>query len=162
MDIIPGIVALALSILATLAIRALIIRAMWKGSRVVLRDLKISSVDGLNPGIMTYLISIITIILGPFSFRVYNVTSFSYLILNVAAGVFFSITYPYFSPVTSFSTVDLYEKKGRKFCIAGKVINRKLEVISVKEEITVELNVRCGRSVCRITAVNPAAFQRSS
>jgi hypothetical protein len=162
MDLAIGLTVLAFSILVTLVVRAVLVRHFAGREKTIYRNIRISSVEGLNPGLMTYLVSLITVIIGPFSYRIYGVTQTSYLILNAVAGIFFSLTYPYFSPVTLLSTVDIFEKNGRKFCLVGRVINRKLEVVSMNEALTIEINVRCGKSLCRIIAINPSTLQRSS
>ncbi|MEM0141130.1 MAG: hypothetical protein QXN66_03725 [Thermoplasmatales archaeon] len=162
MDVFPGITALVVSIITVLFLRALILRRYRRSYKKIYRNMPVSSVEGLTPGIMTYLISIITAIIGPFSFRLYPLTPFSYVILNLVAGIFFSLTYPYFSPVTTFSTVDVLENKGKTICIAGKLMGKKLEVVSIKKDLNLEIDVHCGRGVCSIVAPNPDYLQKSS
>ncbi|MEL9914423.1 MAG: hypothetical protein QXY77_00765 [Thermoplasmatales archaeon] len=162
MDLIPGIAALIISILLVLLLRGAILRKLRNSYRQLYKDLPISSVNGLNPGLMTYLISIITAIIGPFSFRLYNLTLLDYIFLNVLAGVFFSLTYPYFSPITSFSKLDIIEKNGKTFCVAGKILNRRLTVISIKKDLSMEIDVKCGRGICTIETPNPDLIQKSS
>ncbi|MEM3313342.1 MAG: hypothetical protein QXT48_03100, partial [Thermoplasmatales archaeon] len=79
MDLIPGIAALIISILLVLLLRGAILRKLRNSYRQLYKDLPISSVNGLNPGLMTYLISIITAIIGPFSFRLYHLTLLDYI-----------------------------------------------------------------------------------
>ncbi|MEM0127705.1 MAG: hypothetical protein QXU18_12970 [Thermoplasmatales archaeon] len=162
MDLIPGIVALIVSIFLVLLLRGTLLRRLRKSYRQLYRDLPISSVSGLNPGLMAYLISIITAIIGPFSFRLYNLTLLDYIFFNAVAGAFFSLTYPYFSPVTSYSKLDIVEKNGKTYCIAGKVLGRRLTVISIKKDLTIEIDVRCGRGVCTIETPNPELLPKSS
>lgn len=159
MDLVLGIVALAAAIIITLYARGAVISSGMKKLKVTYKGLKVVSVEGMSPGIMTYLVSIITAMVGPFSFRFYPMNDLTYMLMNAIAGVFFALAYPYFSPVTSFSIIDVVEKKGEKFCVAGRVMKRKFRVLNITEKPKFEIMAELGKHRCVFEVTNPSSSQ---
>ncbi len=139
MDLILGLVALFAVMFVAIYARGLILQSMRKNSKVIYKDLKVYSSAGSNPGIMVYVTSIVTVIIGPVSYRLYPLNDLQYVIMNCAAALLFALTYPPFSPVTGFATIDVIETRGIRYCIVGKVMNRKFKLISIKEEPSFEI-----------------------
>ncbi len=145
MDLIPGIVSLLVGIAVSLYVRGLVIRSRLNGSNFLYRNKKVINAEGSSPGVMVYLISIITAIIGPFSYRLVPVNDFTYVIANIVAAVFFALSYPPFAPVTGFATLDVLEKGPTKYCVVGRVLNRRYRVMAITERPKFEIVAMAGR-----------------
>lgn len=145
MDKILGIIVLLGAIAGGVYIRGKVIRAMRRNSKVIYRDLKLYTSLGGNLGTMVYVISILTVVIGPFSYELISLNTYTYILMNIIAGVFFSLTYPPFAPITGFATIDVVEIKGKRYCIVGKVMNRKFKVVTINEDQKFEITVESRR-----------------
>ncbi len=134
-----GILALFIAIIVFIALRGYILKSRKGGSNIVYRDLRVITSEGSNPGVMVYAISILTAIIGPFSYRLYPLNDFWYVVMNVVAALFFVLLYPQYAPVTGFATVDVIESSGTRYCIVGKVMNRRFKVVTVTERPKFEI-----------------------
>ncbi len=139
MDLILGLVALFAVMFIAIYARGLVLRSMRKNSKVIYKDLRVYSSAGSNPGIMVYVTSIVTVIIGPLSYRLYPLNALQYVIMNCAAAVLFALSYPPFSPVTGFATIDVIETRGIRYCIVGRVMNRKFKLLSINEGPSFEI-----------------------
>ena len=145
MDKVLGIITLLLVIAIGIYTRSFVLRSRSKSYKFIYRDLKMSSSLGGNPGVMVYVISIAAVVIGPFSYELLPLNDLTYVLMNVLAGIFFSIFYPPFAPITGFATIDVVELKGIKYCIVGKVMNRRYKVISISEDQKFEITAQSRR-----------------
>lgn len=160
MDVTLGIIALFVALFMGFLARTLILTSRKKKSNFLYKDLRVVTSEGTNPGLMVYLISIATAIIGPFSYRLYPLNDLSYIIANVIAALFFVVVYPPYAPVTGFATIDVVEKDGVKFCIVGKVMNRKYKVQSISERPRFEVVVEFRRNRLIFEVTNQLSSQR--
>jgi hypothetical protein len=144
-DVIVGIVSLLVVLVVSFFARSFIVSFMVRRNRIIYKNLKVVNDSGPGPGIMVYAISIITAIIGPFSFRIYPVNEMTYAILNAIAAVIFVAFYPRFAPITGFATVDVIDKDGKMFCVVGKVLNRTFTVVGFREEPKFEIVIKKGK-----------------
>ncbi len=140
-----GILALFVSMIAFIVLRGYALRSKKTGSNFVYRDLRVITSEGSNPGVMVYAISILTAIIGPFSYRLYPLNDLGYVVMNVVAALFFVLIYPQYAPVTGFATVDVIEVSGTRYCIVGKVMNRRFKVATITERPKFEIIAETGR-----------------
>jgi hypothetical protein len=107
---------------------------------------------------MIFVISILTVIIGPASFKIVSMNTSTYVILNAIAAAFFILLYPSFSPVSGFSTIDVFEKDGNRYCRVGKVMSRNFRVVNISEEKEMEIVATRWRARCyfRVAATQPA------
>lgn len=134
-----GIFIFFLAIVVFLTARYYFLKMTRDNGRVVFRQLRIESLEGFYLGPMVYLVSLITLFLGPISYRLVSVNQLEYNILNAIAAFFFVLFYPPFSPITGFATIDVLEKGNQKYCIVGKLMRRKLTVLSIRTEEGVDI-----------------------
>lgn len=107
-----------------------------------------------------FIISILAIVIGPASFKIVALSNPAYIILNVVAAIFFSILYPPFSPISGYSTIDVFERKGNKYCLVGNVMGRKFRLESVRGEKEIELIATRWRTRCLFKVVMPHAYRK--
>jgi hypothetical protein len=159
-DLVLGIIALFVAMVAALYARGLILRARISNSNFVYKNLKVLTSEGSNPGLMVYLISILTAIIGPFSYRLYPLNDLTYVIANIIAAIFFTVLYPPYSPVTGFATIDVVEREGVKYCIVGKVMNRKFRVLTINQRPEFEIVAESGRHRLVFEVTNQSSSQK--
>ncbi len=143
-----GVAVFALGIAGFLFLRYYLLLKLRDDTTPIYRDLVISSIEGCNQGPLIYLISIITVIIGPLSYKVVLMNPTEYIILNVIGAIFFVSFYPQISPVTGLSTIDVLVKGKERYCVAGKFMRRKLKVLSIIAEKEIEIKVQKGRDQC--------------
>lgn len=154
MDVIFGVISIVVTISVSFVLRKFILSSVYRNDKVLYKDLTVQNYDGLYSGAMVYIVSIATAVIGPFSFRLYPMNNFLYILMNAIAGIFFVALYPPFSAVTIFSNLTVLERNGKKFCIVGKIMNRKFRVDAVNEQPKFEVlaEYRGRRCVFQVTS----------
>jgi hypothetical protein len=160
MDKVLGIIFLFLVIAAVIYFRSFVLSSRRRNYKTIYKDLRVHSSLGGNPGVMVYVISIATVIIGPFSYELIPLNDVTYVLMNVLAGVFFSLFYPPFAPITGFATIDVIEIKGTKYCIVGRVMNRKYKVISIIEDQKFEITAESRRQRLIFEVTNRPSDQK--
>ncbi len=161
-QLVPGIIALIVGIIVAIYARGFILRSRLKGSIVVYDNLKLVTAHGSYQGAMYYLISIVTAVLGPLSYKLISLTVTTYIFMNIIAALFFVAFYPYYAPMTSYASIDVIEKEGTKFCIVGKVMIRKFKVITISENPNFEIIVASGRKRLKFEVASKSSSQMSA
>jgi hypothetical protein len=143
---------------ALLLVRYYLLSVLGRKNKFIYRDLYIISYEGCYSGPMIFVISILTVIIGPASFKIVSMNTSTYVILNAIAAAFFILLYPSFSPVSGFSTIDVFEKDGNRYCRVGKVMSRNFRVVNISEEKEMEIVATRWRARCyfRVAATQPA------
>jgi hypothetical protein len=160
LDVIGGVVSLIAVIIVSFFARSFIVSSMVRRNRMIYKNLKVVSDGNTSPGVMVYVISIITAIIGPFSFRIYPVNTQTYIVLNAVAAVIFVAFYPRFAPITGFATVDVIDKNGKMFCVVGKIMNRTFRVAGLSERPKFEIVIENGRNKITLEVTSPSASQK--
>lgn len=157
-DLILGLGTLFVVMAVSLYGRGMVLRSRRSSSTLIYSDLRVITSEGSTPGIMLYLISILTVFIGPFSYKFYPINTVTYVVMNIIAAIFFAFLYPPFAPVTGFSTIDIIETGGVKLCIVGKLLNRKFQVVSISQKPNFEIvaQSRRHRLVFRVTGPLPS------
>ena len=161
-QLVPGIIALIVCIIVAIYTRGFILRSRLKGSIAVYKNLKLVTTQGSYQGAMYYLISIVTAVLGPLSYKLISLTVTTYIFMNIIAALFFVASYPYYAPITSYASIDVIEKEGTKFCIVGKVMIRKFKVITISENPNFEIIVASGHKRLRFEVASKSSSQKSA
>ena len=159
-DLILGLGTLFVVMAVALYGRGMVLRSRIRNATFIYRDLRVLTSEGSTPGIMMYLVSILTVFIGPFSYKFYPINTVTYVAMNIIAAIFFAVLYPPFAPVTGFSTIDVIDNGGTRLCIVGKILNRKFQVVSISEKPNFEIvaHSRRHRLVFRVT--NPLPSQK--
>jgi len=137
--------------------RAFILRAGMKGSNVLYDNLKLVTAQGSYQGAMYYLISIVTAVLGPLSYRLISLTVTTYILMNIIAALFFVAVYPYYAPITSYASIEVIEK-GARFALLAKLCSGNSKVISVSENPNFEIIVESGRKRLKFEVATRSNF----
>ncbi len=147
-NVYPGIITFLLSILFFYIIRYLWNRRIVLSSKVIERNLRATNMEGCYTGSLVYVITIIVLVIGPISYRLFNITSFEYIILNFISGMIFVYLYSPFAPITGFASMTIYERNGTTYCMVGEILGRKYKVINIKRDNGIEVTFRRGNGEC--------------
>ncbi|MGC8562606.1 MAG: hypothetical protein ACP5UZ_03160 [Thermoplasmata archaeon] len=160
MDVVLGLVTLFTAMVIAIYVRGAALRSGRRNSTLIYKDLRVITSEGSTPGIMMYLISILTVFIGPFSYKFYPMNNVIYVAMNIIAAIFFALLYPPFAPVTGFSTIDIIEREGVKSCIVGRVMNRKFNVVSISQKPNFEIVAQSRRHRLVFRVTNPLPPQK--
>lgn len=134
------------------------LKLVTENRKIIYKDLPLASIEGCYSGPMMFIISIVSILIGPASIHFFPMPWTTYLALNIAGGVFFSFLYPPFAPVSGFSTIDVYEVNGEKFLMVGKIMGRKFRVTSISVEKEIEIICTRWKRRCYFKTALPASL----